>query len=62
MSADDNRPIPIPGSAGACIYAALHALAMRPEAAALTIRKERAAGGGYVYSVSNITAPATAKR
>ena len=50
--------IPIPGAAGAAIFAALKALAMRPGGGSVTISKDRVAGGGYVYSIGCNEQPA----
>ncbi len=55
---NDGPKIPIPGAAGATIYAALQSLAMRPGEASVNISKRKVAGGGYVYVISNL--PATA--
>jgi hypothetical protein len=50
---DDNGPrIPIPGSAGACIFAALKSLAFKPGGGAITITKQPVPGGGYTYWIS----------
>lgn len=43
--------IPISGTAGAAIYAALKGMAMHPGAMTLTIIKERVAQGGYIYLI-----------
>lgn len=45
--------IPIPGAAGAAIFAALMRLAMQCGDGAVTIRKQRLPSGGYVYEVAN---------
>ena len=52
---NDGPKIPIAGAAGANIYAVLQALATYPGTAKVVILKERLPGGGYVYSVSNLT-------
>jgi len=49
--------IPIGGPAGAAIYAALFRLSTRYGPGAVTISKERVAGGGYVYVLSNHEPP-----
>lgn len=46
-------PIPIPGAAGAAIYAALLRLATYCGEATVTIRKERPPEGGYLYLIAN---------
>ena len=54
----DNGPkIPIPGAAGASIYAALQSLALHCGEATVTITKARVAGGGYSYWISNLSIP-----
>lgn len=50
--------IPIPGAAGAAIYTALMRLAMLCGEGGVTIRKERVAGSGYVYTIGNHEPPA----
>lgn len=49
--------IPIPGAAGAAIYAALMRLAMQCGDGAVTICKQRLPSGGYSYEVANSNAP-----
>lgn len=56
---DNNGPrIPIHGVAGATIFAALQRMAMCCGDCAITIKKERLAGGGYAYSIGNHEPPA----
>lgn len=50
--------IPIPGAAGSAICEALRRMAMCAGECGVTIRKERVAGGGYVYTIGNIETPA----
>jgi hypothetical protein len=50
--------IPIPGAAGDAIYAALQRMAVHFGECALTIKKERVAGGGYIYTIGNHEPPA----
>lgn len=47
--AEAPQRIPITGTAGAAIYAALKGMAMHPGEMTLTIKKERVAQGGYIY-------------
>ena len=54
-SDDHGHKIPIPGAAGATVYAALLSLAMRAGGGVLTITKKPVPGGGYTYWVSNLT-------
>jgi hypothetical protein len=54
----DNGPkIPIPGAAGAAVYAALQSLALYCGEATVTITKARVSGAGYTYWVSNLSTP-----
>jgi hypothetical protein len=54
----ENGPkIPIPGAAGAAVYAALQSLSLYCGEATVTIKKARVAGGGYTYWVSNLSTP-----
>lgn len=56
---DEQGPrIPIPGVEGVKVFGVLHALALHAGEADVVIRKRRAAGGGYVYSVSKTQPPA----
>jgi hypothetical protein len=55
---DDSPRITIPGAAGHAISAALSRMATHCGEVAIQINKERVAGGGYVYTVSNINPPA----
>ena len=48
----DTRKIPISGIAGEAIYAALLHMSTFCGEYDLTIKKERVAGGGYVYTLS----------
>lgn len=60
MSVPGNGPkIPIPGTAGATIAAALKHLALHCGEGSVKITKQRVATGGYIYVVSNHTDPAT---
>jgi hypothetical protein len=45
--------IPIPGAAGAAVYAALKSLVMRCGEGDVLITKRRVAGGGYTYWITN---------
>jgi hypothetical protein len=55
---DDHGPrIPIPGAAGAAIYIALQRLATLCGEGGITIKKERVAAGGYVYTIGNHEPP-----
>ncbi len=49
--------IPIPGTAGEAIKAALQALAMHPGEMMLVIKKERTAQGKYLYLISKTQPP-----
>ena len=58
MRGDGGEPagprIPIPGAAGAAVYAALQGLAMHcGEQASVTIIKERLPNGGYTYLIGH---------
>jgi len=59
---DDNEVlaprIPINGEIGAQIYAALQRVAMHYGEIAVTISKERVAGGGYAYVITHSQPPA----
>lgn len=59
---DDNEPagpkVPIPGAAGAAIAVALQRMATHCGETVLTIKKERVAGGGYAYVITNNQPPA----
>ena len=44
--------IPIPGAAGAAVFAALHGLVMQSGGGAVTIIKKPVAGGSYVYEIA----------
>jgi hypothetical protein len=50
--------IPIPGPAGAAIEQSLRRMAMRAGECSITIKKERVAGGGYVYIIGTNEPPA----
>jgi hypothetical protein len=50
--------IPIPGVAGEAIRAALMKMATTCGETVLTIKKERVAGGGYAYVLTNNQPPA----
>ena len=50
--------VPIPGAAGAAIAVALQRMATHCGETILTIKKERVAGGGYAYVISNNQPPA----
>lgn len=50
--------IPIPGAAGAAIWAALTRMSLHAGECGITIKKERVAGGGYVYTIGNHEPPA----
>lgn len=55
---DDSGPkIPIPGAAGAAIYLALQRMACCCGECGITIKKERVAAGGYVYTIGNHEPP-----
>ncbi len=55
---DDGAPrIPIPGTAGEAIRAALNSLAMYPGEMTVTIKKERLPQGGYIYQIAKIQPP-----
>ncbi len=58
---DDGPKIPIPGAAGATIFAALKSLAMRSGEASVNISKRKVTGGGYVYVISNLIADTNGK-
>jgi hypothetical protein len=59
MNGDGNGPkIPIPGAAGAALFVALQRMATHCGEVELTIKKERVAGGGYAYVISNHQPPA----
>lgn len=51
--------VPIPGAAGASIYAALSGMAMHAGPMTITITKSRMAGGGYAYSIARNLTPAS---
>jgi hypothetical protein len=55
---DHGPRIPIPGGAGATIYEALSRMAMHCGECGITIKKERVAGGGYVYVIGTNEPPA----
>lgn len=56
---EDNGPkIPIPGPAGAAIFAALKHMAMTCGNASVTILKERLPTGGYTYLIGHNETPA----
>lgn len=55
MSYDDGPRIPITGSAGRIVAAALRSLALNAGEGEITIRKQRAAAGGYVYVIFRST-------
>jgi len=55
---NNGRKIPIPGAAGETIYAALARMATYCGECGVTIRKERVAGGGYVYTIGTNEPPA----
>lgn len=56
---DEPAPrIPIPGAAGAAICAALAKMSTTCGEVILTIKKERVAGGGYAYVLTNNQPPA----
>lgn len=56
---EDTGPrIPIPGAAGAAIYAALKGLSVHCGDGTVTIIKERLPGGGYVYLIGQNDNPA----
>lgn len=58
MNESDNGPrIPIPGAAGAAIFAALKGMAMHCGETAITIRKERLPSGGYTYLIGHNQQP-----
>ena len=57
MRADDSPKIPVPGAAGAAIFIALKGLAMKSGPGGVTIKKERVAGGGYVYVIGHHEQP-----
>lgn len=60
---DENGPrIPIPGTAGQIIAAALKSMAMHVGEISLTIKKERTPNGGYTYLVGNQSTAQPAKR
>ena len=54
MTIPFNHNCPIPGVAGAEIYAALTVLSMRAGEASVTITKRKAESGGYIYVISNL--------
>lgn len=54
---DAGPKIPIPGAAGAAIFVALQRMAMHCGECGLVIKKERVAGGGYIYSIGNHEPP-----
>ena len=59
MSDENGSPkIPIPGAAGAAIYAALKGLSVLCGDGSVTIIKERLPAGGYVYLIGNNHTPA----
>lgn len=49
--------IPIPGAAGAAIFAGLQSLAMHCGECSIRIEKKRVPGGGYTFWISNLTRP-----
>jgi hypothetical protein len=49
---DNAESFPIPGAAGACVRAALRAMALYPGATSVTVKKERLPGGGYAYLIA----------
>lgn len=49
--------VPIPGAAGVAIGVALQRMATHCGETVLTIKKERVAGGGYAYVISNNSPP-----
>lgn len=49
--------VPIPGAAGTTIAVALQRMATHCGETVLTIKKERVAGGGYAYVISNHNPP-----
>ena len=53
----DTRKIPITGAAGEAVYAALLHLSTHCGECGVTIKKERVAGGGYVYTIGNHEPP-----
>lgn len=53
---EDGPKIPIPGAAGAMVFAALKSLALFCGEASVNISKRKVAGGGYVYVISNLKA------
>jgi hypothetical protein len=56
---EDHGPkIPIPGAAGAAIFAALKSLALLCGEGKVTIIKERLPSGGYTYLIANNQNPA----
>ncbi len=59
---DSGPKIPIPGPAGEAIYVALQRMAVHYGECAITISKERVAGGGYVYTIGNHEPPARPAR
>lgn len=64
MKGDGDAPmlkIPIPGAAGAAIHAALSRMALCCGECGVTIKKERVAGGGYVYTIGNHETPARSR-
>ena len=48
----DSQKIPIPGAAGAAVFATLQGLMMHPGGGVVTITKKPVAGGGYIYEVT----------
>jgi hypothetical protein len=56
--ANGGARIPIPGTAGEAIKAALTAMAMHPGEMDITIKKQRAPQGGYIYLISKTQPPA----
>lgn len=58
MNGESGPKIPIPGAAGQTIAAALARMSAHCGEVELTIKKERVAGGGYVYTITNTHPPA----
>jgi hypothetical protein len=50
--------VPIPGAAGVAISESLRRMAMHAGECGITIKKERVAGGGYVYIIGTNEPPA----
>lgn len=52
MKGNGEPKVPVPGAAGAAVFAALQGLVMHSGPGAVTIHKKPVAGGGYVYEIT----------